>query len=178
MESLGPSPAPQPSFVPGPPFPKPYGLTAAMALGLGLAGGFAAGLYALSALAFGWPAASYAPLVQAHGQIQTLGLSGLLIVGVGGILLPGFWRGKLTHPGAVPLGGGLVSVGLLAQLVGQPLVAGPARVALLVVAAVLPIVGFVWAGWALAGPRLRRASQPAAARLPVPAPGRTPGPAA
>jgi hypothetical protein len=149
-----------------------------MALGLGLAGGFAAGLYALGALAFGWPAAGYAPLVQAHGQIQTLGLTGLLIVGVGGILLPGFWRVKLAHPGAVPLGGGLVSIGLLTQLIGQPLVAGPARMALLLVAAVLPIVGFAWAGQELARPRLRRASQPATARLPQPAPGRTPGPAA
>src|SRR5215218_8087285 len=137
-----PSPRPQPLFVPGPPFPRAYGLTAAMALGLGLAGGFAAGLYALGALAFGWPAASYASLVQAHGQVQTLGLAGLLIVGVGGILLPGFWRVKLTHPGAVPLGAGLVSLGLLAQLIGQPLAPGMGRPALLVVAALLPIMGF------------------------------------
>src|SRR5215211_5303385 len=102
---------------------------------------FAAGLYALGGPAFGWPATGYAPLVQAHGQIQTLGLAGLLILGVGGILLPGFWRVRLSHPGAVPLGGGLVSLGLLAQLIGQPLVPGPARVALLLVAALVPIVG-------------------------------------
>jgi hypothetical protein len=172
MESRPAHPT-QPLFVPGPPFPQAYGLTAAMALGLGLAGGFAAGLYALGALAFGWPAASYAPLVQAHGQVQTLGLAGLLIVGVGGILLPGFWRVKLTRPGAIPFGGGLVSLGLLAQLIGQPLAPGTARAGLLLLAAVLPIVGFAWAGVALVRPRLRRANQPSSAHLPAPAPGRT-----
>lgn len=173
-----PAPPPQPLFVPGPPFPRAYGLTAALALGLGLTGGFAAGLYALGALAFGWPAASYAPLIQAHGQIQTLGLTGLLILGVGGILLPGFWRVKLAHPGAVPLGGLLVSIGLLAQLIGQPLVPGPARAGLLIVAAVLPIVGFAWAGQELARPRFRGASQPAPASGTAFVPGRAPGPVA
>src|SRR5215211_1189595 len=103
---------------------------------------FAAGLYALGGPAFGWPAAGYAPLVQAHGQVQTLGLAGLLILGVGGILLPGFWRVRLARPGAVPLAGGLVSLGLLSQLIGQPLAPGTARTTLLLIAALLPILGF------------------------------------
>ena len=171
-------PPAQPLFVPGPPFPKAYGVTAALALGLGLAGGFAAGLYALGGPAFGWPAPGYAPLVQAHGQVQTLGLAGLLILGVGGILLPGFWRVHLARPGAIPLGGGLVSLGLLAQLIGQPLAPGAARTTLLLVATVLPMLGFAWGGAALAGPRLTRARQPASARLPTPAPGRAPAVAA
>src|SRR5689334_8192878 len=118
-------------FVPGPPFPKAYGLTAVVALGLGLGAGFVAGLYALGALAWGWPGASYAPLVQAHGQVQTLGLAGLLILGVGGILLPGFWRVRLARPGAIPLGGGVAGLGLLAQVIGQPLPPSVGRTVLL-----------------------------------------------
>jgi hypothetical protein len=163
-----PTPPAQPLFVPGPPFPKPYGVTAAVALGLGLGAGFVAGLYALGGLAWGWPAASYAPLVQAHGQVQTLGLAGLLILGVGGILLPGFWRVKLTRPGAIPLGGGVAGLGLLMQVIGQPLAPSAVRTGLLLLAAVLPIVGFGWGGAALVWPRVRRASGPATGRPPAP----------
>jgi hypothetical protein len=162
-------------FVPGPPFPKAYGLTAAVALGLGLGAGFVAGLYALGALAWGWPGASYAPLVQAHGQVQTLGLAGLLILGVGGILLPGFWRVRLTRPGAIPLGGTVAGLGLLAQVIGQPLSPGMGRTMLLLAAAVLPILGFGWGGAALVWPRVRRASQPASGRPPTSVQGRVPG---
>ena len=90
-------------FVPAPPFPAAYGFSAAIALGLGLFGGFAVGLYALGVLAFGWPATYYAPLVQAHGQVQILGLAGLLILGVGGLLLPGFWRARLDRAQSISL---------------------------------------------------------------------------
>ena len=137
-------------FVPAPSFPAVYGLSAALALGLGLFGGFAVGLYALGGLAFGWPAGRYVALVQAHGQVQTLGLAGLLILGVGALLLPGFWRAKLSRPRVISYGGGLVGVGLLAQLVGQPLDPGAARTALLVLGAILPPLGFAWAGSELA----------------------------
>src|SRR5687767_8882060 len=132
---LAEAPAAQRVFVPGPPFPKVYGPTAAMALGLGLFGGFAMGLYALGALAFGWPTGSYAPLVQAHGQVQIFGLAGLLILGVGALLLPGFWRVKLQRPQVISYGGGLVGLGLIAQLIGQPLETGLVRQALLAIAA-------------------------------------------
>jgi hypothetical protein len=150
----------QRTFVPAPPFPAVYGLSAALALGLGLFGGFAVGLYALGGLAFGWPAARYAALVQAHGQVQTLGLAGLLILGVGALLLPGFWRAKITRPRVISYGGGLVGVGLLAQLVGQPLDPSPARQALLALAAVLPVGGFLWAGSELLRPRLGQRRRP------------------
>jgi hypothetical protein len=149
-------------FVAAPPSPAVYGPTAAMALGLGLFGGFAAGLYALGGLAFGWPAGRYAPLVQAHGQVQILGLAGLLIVGVGGLLLPGFWRTRLARPNVISYGGGLVGLGLLAQLVGQPLELGRIRPVLLAVAAILPMAGFAWASSELLRPRLRRPDRPAA----------------
>ena len=149
-------------FVPAPPFPAVYGPAAALALGLGLVGGFAVGLYALGGPAFGWPAARYAALVQAHGQVQVLGLAGLLIVGVGGLLLPGFWRARLARPTVISYGGGLVGVGLIAQLVGQPLDPGVARQVVLIVGAVLPPVGFAWAGSELLRPRLRHPSWPAA----------------
>jgi hypothetical protein len=151
----------QRAFLPAPPFPAVYGTTAALALGLGLIGGFTVGLYALGSLAFGWPATRYAPLVQAHGQVQTLGLAGLLIVGVGGLLLPGFWRVKLAHPNVISSGGGLVGLGLIAQLIGQPLESGLVRDVLLGFAAVLPVAGFLWAGSELVGPRLRQRSRPA-----------------
>src|SRR5690349_7016987 len=114
-------------FVPAPPFPAVYGLSAALALGLGLFGGFAIGLYALGGLAFGWPAGRYAALVQAHGQVQVFGLAGLLILGVGALLLPGFWKARLARPQVISYGGALVGVGLLAQLLGQPLDPSPAR---------------------------------------------------
>ena len=144
------------AFVKGPPFPAVYGPAAALALGLGLVGGFAVGLYALGGPAFGWPAGRYLALVQAHGQVQTLGLAGLLILGVGALLLPGFWRAKVARPHIISYGGGLVGAGLLAQLVGQPLDPGLARSLLLIVAAILPPVGFAWAGSELLRPRLQR----------------------
>lgn len=149
-------------FVPAPPFPAVYGTTAALALSLGLFGGFSVGLYALGVLAFGWPAGLYAPLVQAHGQVQVFGLAGLLILGVGGLLLPGFWRARLNRPQVVSYGGGLVGVGLIAQVVGQPLESGLLRQVLLAVAALLPVAGFLWAGSELVRVRLRQPDRPAA----------------
>src|SRR5438093_266253 len=116
-------------FVPAPPVPPAYGLTAAVALGVGLFGGFAAGLYALGVVAFGWPGQAFVPLVRAHGQAQVLGLAGLLIFAVGGLLLPGFWKVKLARPGRVPRGALLVGLGLACELVGRPLSGGPARAA-------------------------------------------------
>ncbi|MCC7372223.1 MAG: hypothetical protein IT306_27660 [Chloroflexi bacterium] len=153
--------APPRLFVPAPPFPPAYGRAASIALGLGLFGGFLTGLYALGAPAFGWPGQAYAPLVQAHGQIQTLGFAGLLIVGVGGLILPGFWRAKLAHPEALSVAGWLVGIGLLAQLVGQPLPSSIVRSGLLIVAALLPPLGFAWAGRQLVAARPASAGRPA-----------------
>jgi hypothetical protein len=149
-------------FVPAPPFPTVYGFSASIALGLGLFGGFGVGLYALGMLAFGWSATYYPPLVQAHGQVQILGLAGLLILGVGALLLPGFWRARLARPWVISLGGGLVGLGLIAQLLGQPLQHSLLRQVLLALAAVLPVAGFGWAGSELVRPRLTQASRPAA----------------
>src|SRR4051794_38797566 len=150
------------SFVPAPPFPAVYGPAAAMSLGLGVFGGFAVGLYALGAPDFGWPVGRYAALVQVHGQVQVLGFAGLLILGVGSLLLPAFWRARLANPGAVARGGGLVGLGLIAQLIGQPLNAGSVRWALLLMGALLPIVGFVWAGSGLVRLRAGQHRRPAA----------------
>jgi hypothetical protein len=147
-------------FVPAPPFPAVYGTSAALALGLGLFGGFAVGLYALGVVALGWPAGRYASLVQAHGQVQTLGLAGLLILGVGALLLPGFWKARLTHPQTVSYGGGLAGLGLISQLVGQPLDPGIVRQGLLALAAVLPPVGFAWAASGLVRLRLGQRRRP------------------
>jgi hypothetical protein len=149
------------AFVPAPPFPAVYGPSAVLALGLGLFGGFAVGLYALGGPAFGWPAGRYVALVQAHGQVQTLGLAGLLILGVGALLLPGFWRSKISRPRVVGYGGGLVGAGLIAQLIGQPLDPGVVRSSLLVLGAILPPLGFAWAGSELLRPRLGRPGWPA-----------------
>lgn len=143
-------------FVPAPPFPAAYGWAAATALSLGLLGGFSVGLYALGGAAFGWPAEQYAALVQSHGQVQVLGLAGLLILGVGGLLLPGFWRVKLPRPQTSSQGGGLVGLGLICQLLGQPLAPSLLRQALLALAALLPIAGFLWAGQALLRARPRQ----------------------
>jgi hypothetical protein len=65
----------------------------------------------------------------------------------------------------------VAGVGLLAQVIGQPLAPSEVRTVLLLVAAVLPIVGFGWGGAALVWPRVRRASKPSSARLPTPASG-------
>ncbi len=143
-------------FGPSPPVPRAYGLTAAIALTVGLFGGFLAGLYVLGVYAFGWPAERVLPLVQAHGQAQVLGFSGLLIVGVAGILLPGFWSVRLAHPGRIPAGGLLVGLGLAAQLIGQPFLDGAPRLTVLMLAALLPPAGFVWAGLELGRTRLKR----------------------
>jgi len=133
-----------------------------VALGLGIFGGFTVGLFALGGPAFGWPTGRYLPLVQAHGQVQTLGLAGLLILAVGGLLLPAFWRARLAHPRVISSGGALVGLGVIAQLIGQPLDPVPVRAALLVVAAILPLIGFVWAGSELIRPRLKGSAWPAA----------------
>ena len=150
------------ALVKAPPLPNVYGTAAAMALGLGLVGGFGVGLYALGVPAFGWPAGRYLALMQAHGQVQTLGLAGLLILGVGALLLPAFWRAKLEHPRVISYGGGLVGCGLIAQLIGQPLDPGAVRSTLLALAVVLPPVGFIWAGSELARARLRQQTRVAA----------------
>jgi hypothetical protein len=147
-------------FVPAPPLPAVYGTSAALALGLGLFGGFALGLYALGVLAFGWPAARYTPLVQAHGQVQTLGLAGLLILGVGALLLPGFWKARLARPHVVSYGGGLAGIGLILQLIGQPIDTGVVRQVLLALAALLPIAGFAWAASGLVRLRFGQRSRP------------------
>lgn len=153
---------PQRVFVPAPPFPAAYGRTAALALGLGVFGGFGVGLFALGVPAFGWPASRYLPLIQAHGQVQTLGLVGLLIVAVGGLLLPAYWRVKLERPRQVSTAGLLVGCGLLAQLIGQPLDPSPVRSGLLGLAAILPLGGFLWIGSIVLRTRRRTSAPPAA----------------
>jgi hypothetical protein len=119
------------------------------------------GLSALGGGAWGGPPERYAALVQAHGQVQVFGLAGLLILGVGALLLPGFWKARLARPQVISYGGGLVGVGLLAQLVGQPLEPSPVRQILLALAAALPVAGFGWSASELLRLRFGQRARPA-----------------
>ena len=131
-----------------------------LALGLALLPGLGTGLLlvltagARVPLAIAWP-----QLAQAHGQIQTLGFVLVFIVSVGLQLFPRFLGAPLLHPRRATYGASLISVALIARLVGQPLPAGVLRTGLLVVAALGVPAGALLAGSAFHG-LSRRSVQP------------------
>lgn len=132
-----------------------------LALGLGVLPGLGTGvLLVLVAglrlpISIGWP-----QLAQAHGQIQTLGFVLVFITAVGLQLFPRFLGAPLTQPHRATLGATIITVSLVARLIGQPLSAGAARTALLVVAAIGVPVGALTAGSTFHGLG-RRSVQPA-----------------
>jgi hypothetical protein len=131
-----------------------------LALGMALLPGLGTGLLlvliagARVPLTIAWP-----QLAQAHGQIQTLGFALVFIVAVGLQLFPRFLGAPLIHPGRATYGASLISVALIARLIGQPLQPGALRVVLLVFAALAVPAGALLAGSAFHG-LSRRSVQP------------------
>jgi hypothetical protein len=138
----------------------PYGFCMRLALALALLPGLGTGLLLVLIagvhlpLTVAWP-----QLAQAHGQIQTLGFVLVFIVAVGLQLFPRFLGAPLLHPNRATLGASLISIALIARLVGQPLEAGLLRTGLLVLAAVGVPAGALLAGFSFHG-LSRRSVQP------------------
>jgi uncharacterized protein involved in response to NO len=138
----------------------PYAATMRMALGLAILPGLGTGLLLVLVaglrvpLAIAWP-----QLAQAHGQIQTLGFVLVFIVSVGMQLFPRFLGAPLLQPQRATYGASIVTVALLARLIGQPLAPGLERTILLAVAALGVPAGALLAGSAFHG-LSRRSVQP------------------
>jgi uncharacterized protein involved in response to NO len=131
-----------------------------LALGLAILPGLGTGLLLVLVaglrlpLAIAWP-----QLAQAHGQIQALGFVLVFIVAVGLQLFPRFLGAPLLQPQRATYGASIISLALLARLIGQPLAPGLARTILLVVAALGVPAGALLAGSAFHG-LSRRSIQP------------------
>lgn len=138
----------------------PYAATMRLALGLAILPGLGTGLLLVLVAGFRLPLAiAWPQLAQAHGQIQTLGFVLVFIVSVGMQLFPRFLGAPLLHPEHATYGASVITVALLARLIGQPLAAGPARTLLLATAAIGVPAGALLAGSAFHG-LSRRSVQP------------------
>ncbi len=105
-------------------------------------------------LAVAWP-----QLVQAHGQVQTLGFVLSFIVAVGLQLFPRFLAAPLRRPERATWGVALIAAALSVRVVAQPLDLGPTRSALLLASAFAVPAGVLQAGSAFHG-LSRRSIQP------------------
>ncbi len=120
----------------------PYALLLRLSLALSLTAGFGLGLYLLLGLTLALPLPPSTPaLIQAHGQVQALGLMPLFILGVGVHLFPRFHARPLDRPRQVSLGGLLLGLGVALRAMAQPLAASEVRSAALVGGAVLALAG-------------------------------------
>lgn len=138
-----------------------YTATMRLALGLAVVPGLGTGLLLVLVAGLRLPVAiAWPQLAQAHGQIQTLGFVLLFISSVGLQLFPRFLGAPLSRPNRATLGAVLITLSLLARLVGQPLESGPLRMALLVIAAIGVPAGALVAGSTFHGLG-RRSVQPA-----------------
>ena len=139
----------------------PYAATMRLALATAVLPGLGTGLLLVLVagvrlpISIAWP-----QLAQAHGQIQTLGFVLVFITSVGLQLFPRFLGAPLTQPNRALIGASIMSVALLARLVGQPLEQGALRTVLLVLAALGVPVGALAAGSTFHGLG-RRSVQPA-----------------
>ena len=99
----------------------PYRLLIRTSLALALVAGFSIGLYLVLGFAFGLPLTPGTPaLMQAHGQVQSLGFIALFILAVGVQLFPRFHANRLDRPGQVSLGGLLLALGVALRVIAQP----------------------------------------------------------
>jgi hypothetical protein len=137
-----------------------YAATMRMALGLALGPGLGTGLLLVLIVGLRLPlTVAWPQLAQAHGQIQTLGFVLVFIVSVGLQLFPRFLGAPLQQPARATSGAAIVSVCLVARLIGQPLAPGLPRTLLLIAAAVGVPAGALLAGSAFHG-LSRRSVQP------------------
>jgi hypothetical protein len=139
----------------------PYSAVLRLALGLAILPGLGLGL--LMVVVFGlrlpW-AAPWPQLIQAHGQVQTLGFTVLFVIAVGLQLFPRFLSAPLLHTRPATIGALLVAGAVLSRLVGQPLSEGAARAGLLGLAAIGLPAGVLVAASVFHG-LSRRSVQPA-----------------
>jgi hypothetical protein len=139
---------------------EPYPLLLRISLVLALLGGFGLGLVLLLSfvLRMGLPLGVGA-LIQAHGQVQTLGFVTLFIMAVATRLLPRFHGADLEHGSLVSLGGLLLATGVVLRAVGQPLPPTSGRSVVLVLSGLLTLGGVLLAV-AVFGGTVRRGTSP------------------
>jgi hypothetical protein len=125
---------------------EPYPLLLRVSLALALVGGFGLGLVLLFSFVLRMPLPlSVGALIQAHGQVQTLGFVTLFIVAVATRLVPRFHGADLQHGSLVSLGGLLLACGIVLRAVGQPLPASALRSGMLVLGGLLTLAGVLLA---------------------------------
>jgi NnrS protein len=124
-----------------------YAYTMRLALSLALLPGLGTGLLLVLIAGLRIPLSIQWPqLAQAHGQIQTLGFVVVFIVSVGMQLFPRFLGAPLHEPGRATWGATVITLGLIARLVGQPFTSGAIRTAVLAAAALAVPAGALLAG--------------------------------
>src|SRR6185295_3033438 len=107
---------------------KPFQTLARISLVLDSVAGFGLDLVLLLPVAFRLPVElRWLPLVQVHGQVQTLGFAGLFIFAVGTILFPRFLGVPSWNAGRAARGGLLLAAGVTLRALSQPLEPSPFR---------------------------------------------------
>ena len=141
LRALNPEPphqhAPRPQ-----PYDAPYRLFLATSLVLAIGGGFLLALLLPLARALEWDwGTRWDALVQAHGQLQLIGFTGLFTAGMAFRLMPRFSGVPLKFPRLIAWIIPLVAVALVLRAVSQPLSDGVARDTLLLLSAALLVAG-------------------------------------
>lgn len=122
--------------------PNPTPVLLRLSIFLGVTAGFSLGLILVWALALGQASdIPWAPLTQVHGQVQVLGFTTLFILGTAAQVLPGFLSHPLRNRRRIILGGWILTGGLLARAVSQPLEPSLGRSILLAGSGVAELIG-------------------------------------
>ena len=88
---------------------------------IALIGGFTLAILVPIVAAYRGPNLSFVEHSQLHGHLQTVGFVGFFIVGVGYRLVPRFTSHPLTFQRLIPLSFYLLSAGILARFISQPI---------------------------------------------------------
>jgi uncharacterized protein involved in response to NO len=121
---------------------KPFATLARISLVLGTVAGFGLGFVLLLPVAFRLPVAlPWLPLVQVHGQVQTLGFAALFIFAVGTILFPRFLGVPGWNASRATRGGLLLAAGVTLRTLSQPLEPSTLRSTLLLLSGPLTLLG-------------------------------------
>jgi len=156
LRSVGPEP-PRHAHAAREPYDAPYRLFLATSLLLAIGGGFLLALLLPLARALEWDwGTRWDALVQAHGQLQLVGFTGLFTAGMALRLMPRFSGRPLAFPRVIPWVIPSIAAALIVRAVAQPAGAGALRDVGLLASALLLVAGAV----ALAGVILRTIVHP------------------
>lgn len=140
--------------------PNPTPVLLRLSIFLGVTAGFSLGLILMWAVALGRATdLAWGPLTQIHGQVQILGFTTLFILGTAAQLLPGFLSHPLRNRSRLIVGGWILTGGLLARAVSQPLDPSLARSVLLAGSGLAELAGVGLCLWVYAD-LARRSLQP------------------